>query len=312
MSGGAAAGAVWLYQARATAAARPGSLTIQTSPAGLEVLVAGVSKGQTPLTISLPAGTHAVQVGDSDRRRDFSADIVAGGSLVHQFEFAPAPVSAGASARPTGALFIQTDPVRLSVLVDDVDRGLSPVTIADLSAGDHQVVVKGQSGVVRRTVKITPQETLSLLIAPIAPVAPAAITPGWLALSAPITLQLRQGGRLIGTTETERLMLPSGEHEIELVNEALGYRTSRKIAVVAGQTTSVRVEVPSGSLSINALPWAEVWVGGERIGETPIANLSRTIGSYEVVFRHPQLGERRENVVVTLQQPARLGVDMRR
>jgi hypothetical protein len=96
------------------------------------------------------------------------------------------------------------------------------------------------------------------------------------------------------------------------VNDALGYRSSRKIAVVAGQTTSSRVEMPSGSLSINAQPWAEVWVGGERIGETPIANLSRAIGSYEVVFRHPQLGERRENVVVTLQQPARLGVDMRR
>ena len=38
----------------------------------------------------------------------------------------------------------------------------------------------------------------------------------------------------------------------------------------------------------------------------------RRVGSYEVVFRHPQLGERRENVLVTLRQPVRLGVDMRR
>ena len=40
----------------------------------------------------------------------------------------------------------------------------------------------------------------------------------------------------------------------------------------AGKTTNARVQVPDGMLNINAQPWAEVWVGGERIGETPIAN----------------------------------------
>jgi hypothetical protein len=71
------------------------------------------------------------------------------------------------------------------------------------------------------------------------------------------------------------------------------------------------VELPYGSLSINAQPWAEVWIGSERIGETPIANLSRRVGSYDITFRHPELGERRETVLVTLRQPSRLGVDMR-
>ena len=78
-----------------------------------------------------------------------------------------------------------------------------------------------------------------------------------------------------------------------------------------GKTTTVAVELPYGSISLNAQPWAEVWIGGERVGETPIANISRRVGAYEIVFRHPQFGERRENVVVTLRQPVRLGVDMR-
>ena len=78
-----------------------------------------------------------------------------------------------------------------------------------------------------------------------------------------------------------------------------------------GKTTTVAVNLPSGSISINAQPWAEVWIAGERIGETPIANISRRVGTYEIVLRHPQLGERRENVLVTLRQPVRLGVDMR-
>jgi hypothetical protein len=86
----------------------------------------------------------------------------------------------------------------------------------------------------------------------------------------------------------------------------------QKVHVAPGRTAVVNIDPPSGSLSINALPWAEVWVDGERIGETPIANLSRPIGPHEVVFRHPQFGERRETVIVTAGRPARLGLDLRR
>ena len=135
--------------------------------------------------------------------------------------------------------------------------------------------------------------------------------PGWLSVQSETRLELRENGKLIGTTETEQLMLSAGTHDIELVNEAVGYRSSRQVEVSPGKTTTVLVELPFGTININAQPWADVWIAGERIGETPIANLSRRVGSYEIVFRHPQLGERRENVVVTLRQPVRLGVDMR-
>ena len=106
-------------------------------------------------------------------------------------------------------------------------------------------------------------------------------------------------------------MLPAGTHDLELVNDAIGYRSSRQVDVAPGKKTIVAVDLPFGSISINAQPWAEVWIAGERIGETPIANISRRVGAYEIVFRHPQLGERRENVLITLRQPVRLGVDMR-
>jgi hypothetical protein len=157
-------------------------------------------------------------------------------------------------------------------------------------------------------VSVTAGETVSLVISPSAPAVPA---PGWLSVHSSTRLEMRQYGKLIGATDTEQLMLPAGEHDIEFVNEAVGYRAMRKIEVASGKTTTLSVDLPYGSLNINAQPWAEVWIGGERIGETPIANLSRRAGSYEVIFRHPQLGERRETVVVTLRQPVRLGVDMR-
>jgi hypothetical protein len=74
---------------------------------------------------------------------------------------------------------------------------------------------------------------------------------------------------------------------------------------------SLDVPMPSGKLSISALPWAEVSVDGRSIGQTPIGNLSVSVGTHEVVWRHPEHGERRQMVFVG-SEPARLGVDWTR
>ena len=60
------------------------------------------------------------------------------------------------------------------------------------------------------------------------------------------------------------------------------------------------LQIPRVAVSINAIPWAEVWIANERLGETPIGNLPLRIGPHEVVFRHPELGERRVVTTVTL------------
>jgi hypothetical protein len=65
-------------------------------------------------------------------------------------------------------------------------------------------------------------------------------------------------------------------------------------------------------MALNAQPWAEVWVDGEKKGETPIGNFSVPIGTHEVVFRHPELGERVVSTTVTVTTPARVIVDMRK
>jgi hypothetical protein len=36
------------------------------------------------------------------------------------------------------------------------------------------------------------------------------------------------------------------------------------------------------------------------------------IGSRELIFRHPDLGERRATVLVTLKEPARISMDLRK
>jgi serine/threonine-protein kinase len=75
--------------------------------------------------------------------------------------------------------------------------------------------------------------------------------------------------------------------------------------------TPLTLALPRGVVNLNATPWAEVWIDGQRVGETPIGNLSVTIGAHEIVFRHPQLGEKRHAVSVTAGAPVRLSVDMK-
>jgi hypothetical protein len=81
--------------------------------------------------------------------------------------------------------------------------------------------------------------------------------------------------------------------------------------VTPGQTSAIPVELPRAALSINAVPWAEVFIDGTRVGETPIGNLAQTLGPHEIVFRHPQLGERRLNTLVTMKENNRISMDMR-
>jgi len=307
LSAGVAGAGVWQYY-RAAAPAT-GSLTIQTTPAGLEVGIDGRPSGVTPLTVALAPASYSIQIGNGAQRRDLTVSVSAGTSVVQHLEVPAAPAAASGDA--DGALLVQTDPAGQAVAIDGVTRGRSPLTVEDLTAGDHSVLVRGTSGSVRRTVKVKPGETVSLVISPAAPAPAASPAAGWLSVQAATPLELREFGKVIGTTETDQVMLPAGEHEIEILNEAIGFRSSRRIEVASGKKTTISVDLPFGSLSVNAQPWAEVWIGGERVGETPIANLQRRVGSHEVVFRHPELGERRETVVVTLRQPARLGVDMR-
>jgi PEGA domain len=298
------------YQRRIAGRSASGSLTVETTPAGLDVVIAGKTAGKTPVTIALAPGAYDVQLGPAGARRTIKVNITAGSSIVQHVEM-PAPADVAAAA--TGALRIQTEPSKLPVSIDGVERGVSPLTVEGVQPGDHEVTVRSERGTLRRSVKVQPRETVSLIVSSaIAPVDTSAVAAGWLTISSPVALQLREGGKVIGTTETDRLMLPAGDHDIELANESLGYKAQRKVHVNAGKTTVTPIQLPNGTMSLNASPWAEVFVDGERVGETPIGNLSRPIGRHEVIFRHPELGERRETVVVTVQGTARLGVDLRK
>jgi hypothetical protein len=250
-----AAGFSW--QARS---ASTGSFSITTKPAGIPVVVDGVSRGATPLVLDLSGGEHLVELIAKQERRRIPVTIRAGGQISHYLE-------------------LQDSPAPAFPVVEPAIRVL-PAVAAPAPAKREPDTGGPNAG-------------------------------GWLTVAAPAEVQILENGRLLGTSQIERIMLPAGRHELEIVNGALGFRVRRSVQVTAGRVTSVGLEWPTGSLAVNAVPWAEVFIGERRMGETPIGNLRVPVGVHEVVFRHPTLGERRAFVTVTVGETARLAVDLR-
>ena len=121
---------------------------------------------------------------------------------------------------------------------------------------------------------------------------------GGVRLQAPIELKVLQGDRVLGSTADGAIVAKAGTYQLDLVNTAVGFRVRRAVTFRPGEIVTVDVSVPPGRLSVNAQPWAEVLIDNRSYGETPLANLNVPLGDHEIVFRHPQLGERRQTVTV--------------
>jgi eukaryotic-like serine/threonine-protein kinase len=121
---------------------------------------------------------------------------------------------------------------------------------------------------------------------------------GGVRLSAPIELKVLQGDRMLGSSADGVIVASAGTHDLELINAAFGFRTRRAVTFRAGEITTLAIQVPPGRLNVNAMPWAEVWIDGRVVGETPMGNVEIPIGEHDLVFRHPDLGERFQRVVV--------------
>jgi len=284
-------------------APRTGNLTIETRPIGAEVTIDGVHRGSTPLTVALMPGSHALALRSDGDERVIPLTIAAGAEMMQHIE-----MKTRDAAPVFGRISVVTDPPGAKVTVDGHPRGVSPLVVADLAADEHIVSVAGENGSVERKVVVTPAGTTSLLFS----LAPKAAGPlgGWLTVQSPFDVEIVEGSDVVGSSTTSRVMLAAGRHDVVLANRSIGYRETKKIEVTAGRTTTLRVDPPQVSVSVNARPWAEILVDGASVGQTPIANLLVAVGSHDVVFRNPQHGDRWQTVVVTATGPNRITADL--
>jgi len=212
-----------------------------------------------------------------------------------------------ASAPSAGALEIDSEPAGARVTVDGTSVGVTPLTLQRVAPARHVVAVTQGPATVNREVDVLAGATASVFLSLIPKV--GAVT-GTFTVDSPLELRILENGQPLGLSNAAPISLATGKHELELVSEALDFRVRRSIVIESNKLARLAVAAPSGTLSVNASPWAEVFVDGSSVGLTPLGLISLPIGSHEVVWRHPQLGERRRTVVVGAQTPVRATVDL--
>ena len=150
---------IWLWN-RDPAPAAPsgqGELVVQTRPVSARVTVDGEERGVTPLTLSLPAGSHVleVQIGKSEPRV-IPLTIRTGVQTAQYVELQNVPT--------VGSLEIRSEPPGARVTIDGQNRGTTPVTLKDLAPGSHTVVLEAGSRKVTQSVRIEAGVTGQLVV----------------------------------------------------------------------------------------------------------------------------------------------------
>ena len=214
-----------------------------------------------------------------------------------------------------GRLSIRSEPSGAQVTIDGRSYGVTPLTLTAVTPGERRIVLKLAGREVRQTVRVEPGGTASV-IAPMRPTTTSTTstsgTSGWIALVSKAELDIFENGVLVGSTRSPQVMMPTGLHTLRLVNETLGYERTQQVRVETGKVARVSLALPDSTIHLNAQPWAEVWIDGKSVGETPIGNLPLAIGTHQIVFRHPELGEKTVSTMVKVGAPTRVTVDMRK
>jgi hypothetical protein len=252
--------------------------------------------------VDLPPGAHHVVFGDGAAERALTLNVEAGARISENVDLPN-------TVRKPGQLEVTSDPQGARVTVDGTPAGVTPLTIQNVTAARHAIVVAQGETVVNRSVEVSSGATASVFVAL---GGKARETAGWFALDAPVELRILENGQVIGVSGGAPLMLPTGRHQVELVNDSIEMRLARTLTIEAGKSTRLSVPLPNGTLSVNASPWAEIFLDGRSIGMTPLGSVAVAVGSHELVARHPQLGEKRRSIVVGAQTPARVSMDMSR
>jgi hypothetical protein len=304
------AGYIWTRQPAPAVPVTEGSLLIESQPSGATVTIDDRDRGVTPLTLTLTTGPHIVALHTPTSARVVPVTIKPGTAHAQYVELAP-PTA-------TGAIDVQAEP-GTHVLLDGDARGTAPITIGDLTPGDHDLVLQSRTGEIRQRVVVEAGVTTPVRLSPPAappaaavPAAAAVPEQGWVFIVVPFEMQVIADGRPIGTTAAGRLPLPPGRHRLEILSDTLAFRTSATVDVAAGREARVPVQLPKAPVAINAIPWAEVWIDGQKAGETPIGSIDLTIGPHELLFKHPDFSEQRHAVSVTAGGPTRVSVEMRK
>ncbi len=270
-----------------------GAAVFGSTPDGAEVFVDGAPVGRTPVRVELRAGTHTVE---------FKRNAVTRTQTIAVKQGAEVPVSVDWNQKAIGSLQVNSTPTGAKVSVDGKLRGQTPLTLDDLPAGPHTVLIDSSEGAVRHKVQIAEGVTESLT---------ESIYPGWLHLSSPIEVTILDGGKPALLDDSNRVLLKPGTHTLRIENRGLAFSQTKQVEIEPGGTTKIAIEVPTSTLTVTGSTGADVFVDGVKAGTTPLTEFRVALGSHDVMVVDKSGVTRHASVKATT-KPVQLDISFER
>ena len=238
------------------------------------MLLDGTPLGTTPLVdTELVPGVHRLEFSAERHLAEVRELEVAGGGERQ---------SLAATLTPDWAVVsLRTDPPGATVVVDDVDVGVTPADV-EVASGEHELEVRlaGYNAWSNRLLVAAnqPQQLPDIKLV---------LADGRLELaSAPSEATVNVDGEFRGRTPLSLRLAPGRAHRVTLTKP--GYETAtRELSVAADSGRRLQVELTPqyGEIAVASTPAnAEVFVDGERRGVTP-ATLELTAVSHAIEIR---------------------------
>lgn len=278
------------YWLKTASAPRVGVAVLESLPSGAQVMVDGQVMGLTPLTATLSSGTHRVDFKYRGKTRTIDVVVTQGGKTSELVDWSP---------RTVGRLLVNSEPAGAHVLVDNVPRGVTPLTLDDVTLGTHTVVLQSGTGSVKRSVTVKSDEPATLN---------ENIYAGWIKVLAPFDITISEGTKLLRLDDRDQVMLPAGPHEVRFENRSFGYVETRHVEVQPGVTSPLSIAAPYTTLTLTTSAPAEVVIDGVSVGQTPLNDYPVQIGTRDVQVKSAA-GNRRLSVPATV-KPVVVEVDL--
>lgn len=211
----------------------------------------------------------------------------------------PAADTKPASRKTVGSLKVTSTPEGARVVIDGRDRGVTPLSLDDLSIGTHMVSIEARNGSVQRSVAVSADYVAQL---------DEQIFDGWVAIFSPIEVVISEGNRVLRPDDKNEIMLPPGTHRLRFTNRALAYDQSQDVVVKPGEKAAYTVTPPRSTLTVSASEQAEVFLDGTKIGDTPLNGAPVPIGTHNLVLKRASGAEKRMPITVTV-KPFAVTVD---
>jgi len=269
-------------------------LEVETAPKDASVLLNGKIVGVTPLRKRVFVGAHKVKIFKKGYGTlTFDEVVIKRGNSFIISKKLPALVG----SNPSGA----------DVYIDGVYKGRTPLSF-EFASGYHKVTLKKPG--YETDEKMFRVSDMTMKPMPLFQLKRAEVLHPINIRSNPAGAKIYLWNQYMGTTSKE-LKLPKGRYLIRIFKE--GYQETSGELVIPGKKEYRTVLKPAksyGIISVNAQPFANVYLDGQKKGETPIELEKVPTGKHVILLTRTGYKDIRREVMLERNQKLKIGVSI--